>query len=155
MGVSMIRRAWFAKSSVNGFATAKMRLPDDRVYVAVLSNCGGCADPRSLALTAATTLLGIPFDQRPIAAVPAAALERVAGIYRDEDGDVWVVSRDGDHLSVAAGRPFAAYPTSETTYVFRDSVRTLRFVCDSPGPIVAVEIDEGIGPVMRAVRVVN
>jgi CubicO group peptidase (beta-lactamase class C family) len=139
--------------TINGFSTASMRLPDDRIYVAVLSNCGGCADPRSLALTAATTLLGIPFDQRKAAAVPAAALERAAGSYRDQDGDVWVIGRDGDHLSVAAGRTYAAYPMSETAFFFRDAVRTLRFVSDASGKVVAMEIDEGIGPVTRGVRV--
>ncbi|MET0620955.1 MAG: serine hydrolase [Thermoanaerobaculia bacterium] len=139
--------------TINGFSTANMRLPDDRIYVAVLSNCGGCADPRSLALAAATTLLGIPFDQRPAAPVSPAALDRVSGSYRDEDGDVWVIAREGDHLSVAAGRTYAAYPASETAFFFRDSVRTLRFVNDSSGAIVAMEIDEGIGTVGRAVRV--
>jgi CubicO group peptidase (beta-lactamase class C family) len=138
--------------TVNGFSTANMRLPADRIYVAVLSNCGGCADPRSLALTAATTLLGAPFDQRKPAAVPENVLDRYAGSYRDEDGDVWVVSREGDHLSVMAGRPFAAYPMAETTFFFRDSVRTLRFASDASGSVVAMEIDEGIGPVMKAVR---
>jgi CubicO group peptidase (beta-lactamase class C family) len=139
--------------TIHGFSTANMRLPDDRIYVAVLSNCGGCADPRSLALTAATELLGIPFDQRPAASVSPAALDRVAGSYRDEDGDVWVIARAGDHLSVAAGRPYEAYPMSEGAFFFRDSVRWLRFVSDSSGAIVAMEIDEGIGPVMKAVRV--
>ena len=139
--------------TINGFSTANMRLPDDRIYVAVLSNCGGCADPRALALTAATTLLDIPFDQRPTASVSPAVLDRVAGSYRDEDGDVWAIAREGDHLSVAAGRTYAAYPASETEFFFRDTVRTLRFVKDSSGAIVAMEIDEGIGTVMKAVRV--
>ena len=82
-----------------------------------------------------------------------AALDRVAGSYRDEDGDVWVIAREGDHLSVAAGRTYTAYPASETAFFFRDSVRTLRFVKDASGAIVAMEIDEGIGTVGRAVRV--
>jgi len=139
--------------TIHGFSTANMRLPDDRIYVAVLSNCGGCADPRTLALTAATTLLDIPFDQRPAASVSPAVLERVAGSYRDEDGDVWAIAREGDHLSVAAGRPYAAFPASDTEFFFRDSVRTLRFVSDASGAIVAMEIDEGIGTVGRANRV--
>ena len=50
---------------INGFATANMRLPDDRIYVAVLSNCLGCAEPRALALQAASLLIGKPFDERP------------------------------------------------------------------------------------------
>jgi CubicO group peptidase (beta-lactamase class C family) len=139
--------------SINGFSTANMRLPDDRIYVAVLSNCGGCADPRALALTAATTLLGAPFDRRKAAEVSESVLDRYAGSYRDEDGDVWAVSREGDHLSVAAGRPYAAYPMSESAFFFRDAVRTLRFVSDASGRVVAMEIDEGIGPVARAPRV--
>ncbi len=139
--------------TVNGFSAANMRLPDDRIYVAVLSNCGGGPDPRALALTAATTLLGIPFDTRPAASVPGEVLERYAGSYRDEDGDVWVISRDGDHLSVAAGRTSAAFPQSADTFFFHDEVRTLRFVSDASGKIVAMEIDERAGPVGRAVRI--
>ena len=136
-----------------GFSTANMRLPDDRIYVAVLSNCANCADPRSLALSAATTLLGIPLDRRPARAVSTAVLDRYAGSYRDEDGDVWIVARDGDHLTVTANRPYVAYAASQDTFFFRDTVRTLRFVSDSSGEIVAMEIDEKAGPVTRAVRV--
>ena len=136
-----------------GFSAANMRLPDDRIYVAVLSNCANCADPRALALAAATTLLGIPFDQRPATSVSPAMLNRYAGSYKDEEGDVWGVSRDGDHLTVTANRIFAAYPESPDTFFFRDAVRTLRFVSDPSGKIVAMEIDEKAGPVMKAVRV--
>jgi hypothetical protein len=139
--------------TIHGFATANMRLPEDRIYVAVLSNCGGCAEPRTLALTAATTLLGIPFDQRPTVPVPVATLERYAGRYRDADGDVWVVARSGDHLSVVAGRPFEAYPMAENAFFFRDTVRMLRFVGDASGAVAAMEIDEGMGPIVRAERI--
>jgi D-alanyl-D-alanine carboxypeptidase len=139
--------------TINGFATANMRLPDDRIYVAVLSNCGGCAEPRALALTAATTLLERPYDQRPAVPLPAATLDRYAGRYKDDDGDVWVVSRDGDHLSVVAERPYAAYPMSENAFFFRDTVRTLRFLPEGTAEVTAMEIDVGMGPVMRASRV--
>jgi hypothetical protein len=138
---------------INGFATANMRLPDDRVYVAVLSNCLGCAEPRALALTAASILVGRPFDERRTIALPEATLDRYAGSYRDEDGDDWVVSRSGDHLSVAAGRRFEAYPFAESAFLFRDAVRTLRFVTDGSGAVVAMEIDEEMGPVGKATRV--
>ena len=129
-----------------------MRLPDDRIYVAVLSNCANCADPRSLALTAATTLLGSPFDAQPAASIPPGVLDGYAGSYRDEDGDVWVVSREGDHLAVVAGRRYSAFPRSEDVFFFRDTVRTLRFLRDASGNVASMEIDEKAGPVMTAIK---
>ncbi len=78
---------------INGFSTANLRLPDDRIYVAVLSNCLGCAEPRALALRAASLLIGKPFDERPPIVLPESTLDRNAGTYRDEDGDDWVVRR--------------------------------------------------------------
>lgn len=138
--------------SVNGFTTANMRLPGDRIYVAVLSNCGGCAEPRALALSAATTLLGRPYDQRTVVQLPTQTLERYAGRYKDEEGDVWVVAREGDHLSVVAERPYRAYPLSENEFFFRDTVRWIRFLPDGAAPVTEMEIDVGMGPVTRAAR---
>ncbi len=138
---------------INGFATANMRLPDDRIYVAVLSNCLGCAEPRALALRAASILIGKPVDDRPTVAMPPATLDRYAGTYRDPDGDAWVVRRSGDHLSLTAGVTMEAWPETEGVFRVRDAVRTLRFVTDAGGAVVALEIDEGMAPVTRAARV--
>src|SRR5215472_7844982 len=122
---------------INGFQSANMRLPDDRIYVAVLSNCGGCADPRTLALRAATTLLGTPYDTRTAVAVAPERLDRYAGTYRDADGDDWTVTRDGDHLVVGAGpRSWKAWPSSDTEFFFRDAVRAIRFVSGPDGRIL-------------------
>lgn len=139
---------------INGFATANMRLPDDRIYVAVLSNCLGCAEPRALALRAASLLAGRPFDDLPAVALPEATLDRNAGTYRDEDGDDWVVRRSGDHLVIAAG-PLSteARPLAGGTFAARDAVRWFRFVPDAGGAVVAMEIDEGMAPVTKATRV--
>jgi hypothetical protein len=138
---------------INGFQTANLRLPDDRVYVAVLSNCGGCADPRSLALSAATLLAGRPWAERQAAKIPAATLDRYAGVYRDADGDDWTVQRKDDHLVVTAGRPSEAWPSSETAFFFRDAVREIRFVIGPGGAVTGMEIDEKAGPVESAKRI--
>ncbi len=138
---------------INGFQTANLRLPDERIYVAVLSNCGGCADPRALALSAATRLAGRPWAERPAAKASTAALDRYAGRYRDADGDDWIVERKDDHLLIAAGRRFEAWPSSETTFFFRDAVREVRFVVGPGGAVTGMEIDEKVGPVETARRV--
>lgn len=139
---------------INGFVTANMRLPDDHVYVAVLSNCGGCADVRALALGAASVLIGKPSDERPVVPVSAANLDRCAGTYRDSDGDDWIVSRKDDHLLLAAGpRSWDAWPSSDSEFFLRDAVRTIRFVTDAKGTVTGMAIDESVGPIETAGKV--
>jgi CubicO group peptidase (beta-lactamase class C family) len=138
---------------INGFQTANLRLPDERIYVAVLSNCGGCADPRSLALSAATLVAGRPWAERPAAGLATETLDHYAGRYRDADGDDWVVEREDDHLVVTAGRRWRAWPFSENAFFFRDAVREIRFVLGPDGAVTGMEIDEKAGPVELAKRV--
>ena len=139
--------------TIHGFQTANLRLPDDRIYVAVLSNCGGCADPRSLALSAATLLAGRPWAERTAVALPAATLDRYVGGYRDVDGDVWQVDREDDHLVVTAGRSWKAYPKSEDAFFFRDAVREIRFVVGPGGAVTAMEVDDFAGPAQSTKRI--
>jgi D-alanyl-D-alanine carboxypeptidase len=139
---------------INGFQSANMRLPDDRIYVAVLSNCGGCADPRTLALRAATTLVGKPYDARPAVAVRPERLDLYAGTYRDSDGDDWIVTRQDDHLVVHAGpRSWNAWPASNTDFFFRDAVRAIRFVSGPDGRVIGMDVDEFVGPVETMKRI--
>jgi CubicO group peptidase (beta-lactamase class C family) len=137
---------------INGFQTANLRLPDDRIYVAVLSNCGGCADPRSLALSAATLLAGKPWADRPAARLSTTTLDRYVGRYRDADGDDWLVDREDDHLVVSAGRSWRAFPKSEDAFFFRDAVREIRFVVGPGGVVTGMEIDDFAGPAETARR---
>jgi D-alanyl-D-alanine carboxypeptidase len=139
---------------INGFESANLRLQEDHVYVAVLSNCAGCADTRALALGAASLLAGKPMADRTAVALATALLDRYAGTYRDDDGDDWIVTRKDDHLLVAAGRrSWEAWPSSQRDFFLRDSVRTMSFVEGARGAITAMRIDERVGPVETAVRV--
>jgi CubicO group peptidase (beta-lactamase class C family) len=142
--------------SINGFVSANMRLPDDRIYVAVLSNAAGPGrDPRMLALRAASLVAGIPADGRKAVALAPAALERYAGVYKDSDGDNWIVRRKGDHLEVEAGpsqsEVFASGACADC-FFYRDHVRDLRFEETPAGEVTALLIDDHIGPTERAVR---
>lgn len=138
---------------INGFLTANMRLPDDHLYVAVLSNCGGCADPRALALGAASILIGRPSMDRATVILAPALLDRYAGVYRDSDGDDWTVRHKDDHLVLEAGpRSWDAWASSDTDFFLRDAVRSVRFVSDAAGAVTGMEIDEAFGPVEVATR---
>ena len=143
--------------AINGFVSANMRLPDDRVYVAVLSNATGPGrDPRMLALRAASLVAGIPADDRKSVTLAPATLERYAGVYKDSDGDDWVVRRRGNHLEVEAGPSSSevfASPACADCFFYRDHVRDIRFEKSPAGDVAALLIDEHIGPIERAGRV--
>ncbi len=142
--------------AINGFVSANMRWPDDRIYVAVLSNATGPGrDPRMLALRAASLAAGIPADDRKAMTPAPAALDRYTGVYKDSDGDSWIVRRKGDHLEVEAGPSASevfASGTCADCFFYRDHVRDLRFEKTPAGEVTALWIDEHIGPIERAVR---
>ena len=142
--------------SINGFVSANMRWPDDRIYVAVLSNATGPGrDPRMLALRAASLAAGIPADGRKAVTRAPETLEPYAGVYKDSDGDDWTVRRDGNRLEVGAGPSHSevfASPACPDCFFYRDHVRDLRFERSPSGDVIALWIDEHIGPIERAVR---
>jgi CubicO group peptidase (beta-lactamase class C family) len=142
--------------SINGFVSANMRWPDDRIYVAVLSNATGPGrDPRMLALRAASLAAGIPADDRKAATRAPETLERYAGVYTDSDGDDWTVRRDGNRLEVGAGPSHSEVFASSACpdcFFYRDHVRDIRFERSPSGEVLALWIDEHIGPIERAVR---
>jgi D-alanyl-D-alanine carboxypeptidase len=142
--------------AINGFVSANMRWPDDRIYVAVLSNATGPGrDPRMLALRAASLAAGIPADDRKAATRASETLDPYAGVYKDSDGDAWTVRRNGNRLEVGAGPSHSevfASPACPDCFFDRDHVRDLRFERSPSGEVLALWIDEHIGPIERAVR---
>jgi len=142
--------------SINGFVSANMRWPDDRISVAVLSNATGPGrDPRMLALRAASLAAGIPADDRRAVTRAPETLGRYAGVYKDSDGDDWTVRRNGNFLEVSAGPSHSevfASPACPDCFFYRDHVRDIRFERSPSGQVLALWIDDHIGPVERAVR---
>ncbi|HYX21167.1 MAG TPA: hypothetical protein VFA98_10025, partial [Thermoanaerobaculia bacterium] len=65
----------------------------------------------------------------------------------------WIVERKDDHLAITAGRRLEAWPSSETTFFFRDAVREVRFVVGPGGAVTGMEIDEKVGPKEIARRI--
>ncbi|KQV45913.1 hypothetical protein ASE26_14635 [Duganella sp. Root198D2] len=85
--------------SIPGFTAQALRLPDDKVFVAVLTNGnGGAVNTPVIAYKAAGIAIGQPFaDFKPIALAPEA-LEAFVGTYVSPDKMKRVVRRDGDKL---------------------------------------------------------
>ena len=94
---------------INGFSTYAMRLPEQKVYVAVLTNSdGGPADPGMVARKAAALAIGKPYREFREVAIAPAALDAFGGAYEIEKGVQRVFRRQGDSLVMQrTGRPAA------------------------------------------------
>jgi D-alanyl-D-alanine carboxypeptidase len=103
MGAPMIGHG----GGINGFATYAMRLPEQKVYVAVLTNSdSGPVDPGVVARKAAAIAIGKPYREFREVALQPAALDAVTGSYEVEKGVQRVFRRQGDSLVMQrSGRP--------------------------------------------------
>jgi D-alanyl-D-alanine carboxypeptidase len=150
------RRVVQHDGGINGFATSGMRLPDDHVYVTVLSNCPDLEpSPSDLALKLAALAIGRPLREPVPVKVPAEVLDRHAGVYRIDEKQTRVVQRDGDHLvTQRTGGPKAeAYPLSETEFFYRETSDRIRFVRDEKGETTAMVVIRRYGGDELAPRV--
>ena len=92
---------------INGFSTYALRLPEEKVFVAVLSNAeDGLANPAVVANRAAALAIGKPFPEFKEIALDAATLERYTGVYEVDKAVTRTFRRDGDTLVMQrSGRP--------------------------------------------------
>jgi len=144
------------EGGINGFATSGMRLPDDHVYVTVLSNCPGLEpSPSELALKLAALAVGQPFREPVPVKVAAQILDRHVGVYRIDEKQTRVVQRDGDHLVTqrTGGPKVEAYPLSETEFFYRETSDRIRFVRDAKGETTAMVVIHRYGGEEPAAKV--
>lgn len=117
-----------------GFSTYGIRLPDDKVYVAVLANSDRPkADPGMLGKKIAALLIGKPFPEQVPVAVAPEVLARWTGVYRFDPQTTRTVTVEGGRLfsQRSGGARVEITPTSETEFFFEGSLAHLKFV---PGP---------------------
>jgi D-alanyl-D-alanine carboxypeptidase len=123
---------------VSGFMCKVVRLPQDSVYVAVLSNYPE-SEPSvfHVADKIAAMAVGEPFEERTAVTLPSDVLERYVGVYRIDGGGVRYVTREGDQLyTQRAGWPkLEARAASETVFFYPHSTSHFEFVLDDSGMV--------------------
>ena len=83
---------------INGFTCSLLRMPEDRVFVTVLTNrTDDKADPGLVARKLAAAAVGRPVDEATVA-ISAGSLARHEGLYRTPAGARYLVKLEGDHL---------------------------------------------------------
>ena len=134
---------------INGFTTYEMTFPEDGLFIAILTNSAVAGrDPEPRAVKIAWLVLGLPEPERKAAAVPAAELDRIAGVYADERGQEYYFSRDGARLFAQrqGGAKNEMQAASPAEFFLKDNPARFSFVKDAGGRVTGLRIQSRIGP---------
>lgn len=136
---------------IPGFRAHVVRLPEDRVYVAVLSNLGAPQpDTQLLARKAAAIAAGKPLTNPAPATLTAEQLEEYVGRFAPPSGPRHIVTRDGTRMfvQISSGGRTEIVPAGQDLFFVRDSFLRLRFERDAGGKVARLVIDDwGAQPV--------
>ncbi len=132
---------------INGFTCDAVRLPDSKIYVAVLTNReGGTAN---LVPKIAAMLAGKPLRDPVATKLPPTTLDKYVGVYQlNEKGEV-TVTRDGESLFVQRpnGPKQEVLPISETEFFPKaQPAARIRFKLRENGAISSIVLPSGMAP---------
>jgi CubicO group peptidase (beta-lactamase class C family) len=84
---------------IPGFSTFALRLPQDKVFVAVLNNAdGGLPQPEMIATRLAAAAIGKPIPEFKAISVDEKTLDQYVGMYRIDDKNRRIIVREGTKL---------------------------------------------------------
>ena len=132
---------------VHGFRSHTMRLPDDRVFVVVLSNNGGVS-PQKLAFKIAALIIGQPYQEPALVELQSNTLAQYEGVYETNTLNKIYITREDSHFFYQYGNGLRAeiIPLSPNEFFFKEmSFNRLYFTNDVTKDIISVEIRGRIG----------
>ena len=140
---------------IHGFGSFAIRLPEDHVFVAALSNNTG-THPGQLALKIAAWAIGQPFQEPTPVELNPEVLARYEGVYESNVLGEVRVTREGNQLFFQPGQapPIELVPFSSNEFFFKDrSLDHLTFVSDANEVVTSFEFRGAIGNPVIAMKV--
>jgi hypothetical protein len=134
---------------INGFSTYEMTLPEDRIFLAILTNSAiEGRDPEPRAFKIATLLLGKPEPERKAIAVPVGVIDALAGVYENEEKqERYITSEGGKVFSQRAGNAkYEIMASSPDEFFFLDRPTLIRVVKNAAGKVTGLRLEARIGP---------
>ena len=124
---------------INGFLSASNYLANEKVFVAVLSNCL-CNSPGDVAEKLAAIAIGKPFLDRKKVTLKEEALKSYEAVYTSESDDERIITFDEGKLYSmrTGGSRYELLPYAKDKFFFDGDTITLEFIRDSQNAIVSV-----------------
>jgi D-alanyl-D-alanine carboxypeptidase len=126
---------------IPGYATETLRMPQDRVYVAALSNSDDPPVGMEFAATVvASALIGKPHREPSPVALSDALLDTYVGVYRIDNNTTRSILREGSRIFTqrTGATKTEIFPSAEGEFFMKGSFQRLLFVKDGSGRIVEV-----------------
>lgn len=113
---------------INGFTTYTLRMPDDRVLVAILTNRDSTG-PGAVAFKIAALAIGKPYHEPVAIKLPPSALDQYVGVYQLNEKEEVIIRKDGEKLfaDFPGGARSEIIPSAETEFFVKDSRTRLSF----------------------------
>ena len=121
---------------IPGYASECLRMPQERVYVAILSNSDAPpTDLDFLATILAAEVIGRPYQDPTRIRLPDAVLESYVGVYRIDENSTRTITREGGRLFMQrTGAPkYEIHASAEGEFFRPHSFQRLSFVKDKSG----------------------
>jgi hypothetical protein len=133
---------------INGFTTYMLRVPQDHVFVSVLTNKDFAPAPDEITFRIASLAIGKPYKEPVAVKLPESTLDRYVGVYDIDDKEQRIITREGNQLfsQRSGGEKQKIYPSSETEFFFKDSSSRLTFSKGADGSITGVMLRGRYGP---------
>ena len=128
---------------IEGFNTKVTYITADTLTIIVLANLNGvAADEISADIQKVAYNEPVIFsNERKVASISPEALNRIAGKYRMETGQSFVVTRADDHLRAMGGpQPMELYPESETKFFAKANDVQAAFESDAQGRVTGAAL---------------
>jgi CubicO group peptidase (beta-lactamase class C family) len=132
-----------------GFVTHVLRVPEEQLYVAILSNNTGTEKgPEDLGLGIAAKALGAAFEDRPTVALAERELDEYVGVYRFDAATTRTITREGTKVfsQRSGGGKSEIRAAAKDDFYFTNGASRLRFQRDAAGKVTALEHLASAGP---------
>jgi CubicO group peptidase (beta-lactamase class C family) len=129
--------------SIPGFKSFTLRIPSEKLYVAVLSNAdSGLMRPDDVAAKASAIAIGKPFPEYKEVMLSAAALDALSGTYKLGEDGKRIFRRENERLVMqGAGRaPVTLSAYSETGFFIPGTLTAIEFARGAEGRPTQVTI---------------
>lgn len=135
---------------IPGFRAHVVRVPADRVYVAVLSALGAPQpDTQMLARKSAAIAIGKPLADPVPVSLTAEQLDAYVGRFVPPAGARHIVTREGTRMfaQISSGGRTEMFPAGNDEFFVKDSFMRLRFERDPAGTVTRLIVDDwGVQP---------
>jgi D-alanyl-D-alanine carboxypeptidase len=140
---------------INGFTSYEMAFPEDGIFLAILTNSaapGRAPEPR--AVKAAWLALGLAEPARKAVSLPAADLDRLAGVYADDRNEERYVTREGGRTFIQrqGGAKSELLAASPAEFFTGDNPARILAVTDASGNVTGLRVESRIGPAQVLVK---